>query len=297
MKISLVLLHKAFYKRGWLRNGGDDSVRMLLTVHDEVVLEVRHDRVVEVVPVIVDYMESPWRMPTAPRWQVPLVVEPLIGFNWASGFDAVRVPDDYEPKDDEVVVNGFAYHLLRKPKTDKNGEIIEELDTNEVLDGKKFRVQDPPWLCGRQPGTKEGKTIKFRGLPSAKPAPDAATSEPEAKAAPDKKPEPEPTQPTQEVKASEPKPEPKLKAEDIPEPTAPSSMVTDGELRLRIERLNKQTAAQMVRFVLECGSASGPILHITDPYGTTLVSPERQLHVDQDALIDRLREYNLLCPE
>lgn len=81
LKISLVLLTREFMLRGWLRNGGDDSVRMVMTVHDEIVFEIREERVAEAVPVIVKIMESPYKLA---KWQIPLIAEPDLGYSWAA---------------------------------------------------------------------------------------------------------------------------------------------------------------------------------------------------------------------
>jgi hypothetical protein len=115
MKISMILLYKLFYKLGWLTNGGDDSVRMLLTVHDEIVFEIRFDRVMQAVPLIVEVMESPWKMPAKPRWIVPLIVEPDIDLTWAAKFHWDPIvkgrpakPDDVL-KDDEELIDGRIY--------------------------------------------------------------------------------------------------------------------------------------------------------------------------------------------
>jgi hypothetical protein len=207
------------------------------------------------------------------------------------------VDKDYEPGPDEVVVNGFSYHLTRKPKTDGDGNITERLDKGEVLDGQKFRIVDPPWLGGRKGGTKEGEPVQAAPTLS-KPTPKEpeTTSKPVEKPSSEPSEEPEPATVVQEAKP-EAKPEPVIKAEDIPDPTAPPPTTSNGKLELRIEKLNKQTISQMVRFIWECGLRSGPILHVMDPMGETLVAPELNLHVDKDALISRLREYNLLCPE
>lgn len=81
LKISLILLVREFLMRGWLRNGGDDSVRILMTIHDEVVFEVREERVAEAVPIITQIMESPYKRA---RWKVPLVAEAELGESWAA---------------------------------------------------------------------------------------------------------------------------------------------------------------------------------------------------------------------
>lgn len=84
LKIALVKLNKELFKKGWLRNGGDDSVRMIMTVHDEIVFEVRHDRLQEAMPILIELMESPSKMG---RWKIPLVAEALIGLSWDAKYD------------------------------------------------------------------------------------------------------------------------------------------------------------------------------------------------------------------
>jgi len=84
LKISLVKLIKEFHKRGWRREGGDDSVRMIMTVHDEIVFEIKHERLMQAMPVIIEAMESPWKMA---KWKIPLVVEPLLGLTWEAKVD------------------------------------------------------------------------------------------------------------------------------------------------------------------------------------------------------------------
>jgi len=282
MKISMILLHKAFYKRGWLKNG-DDSVRMLLTVHDEVVCEIRHDRVAEAIPLIVDLMESPWTMPRQPTWRVPLIVEPLVGFNWASGYEARLVTEAHPAKDGEVVMNGFAYSMTRKPRTGKDDEIVETLDRNEVQDGKVFRVVDPPWLMG----TKPGEQVVLEGPAVDKPVPD-----PEKIAKP--KPEPDP-EPESEKSAEEPKSQDEPIPDPEPEPEEPEQPVSDDTLVLRINQLNERTVNQLVCFVLEEGDKDGPLLHLTDIVGTTLIPASLNLRVNRANLISKLQDHNLLC--
>jgi DNA polymerase I-like protein with 3'-5' exonuclease and polymerase domains len=84
LKISFVKLIKVFHRKGWLRDGGDDSVRMIMTVHDEIVFEVRKDRLMEAIPEITRCMESP---PRLRKWDIPFYVEPLIGESWDAKYD------------------------------------------------------------------------------------------------------------------------------------------------------------------------------------------------------------------
>jgi DNA polymerase I-like protein with 3'-5' exonuclease and polymerase domains len=89
MKICMVFVHKQLYKRGWLKNGGDDSVRMLLSVHDELVFEIKPERLLEALDVIVTEMERPDTLPV-PKWQVPLVVDPVVGKSWGAEVKCYR---------------------------------------------------------------------------------------------------------------------------------------------------------------------------------------------------------------
>lgn len=81
LKISLVLLLRELHLRGWLKNGGDDSVRIIMTVHDEIVFEIREERVAEAIPIITKIMEHPGKLV---KWRVPLVAEADLGPSWAA---------------------------------------------------------------------------------------------------------------------------------------------------------------------------------------------------------------------
>lgn len=119
MKISMVLLHKEFFRRGWIQN---QDVRLLLSVHDEIVFEVRDSLMSEIVPVIVDGMTAPGRM--VKDWQVPLVTEPLIGKTW------------------DANVNWELIHHGEK-KAQKEGE---KLKSYEIRIGDKVYHRVPEWL-------------------------------------------------------------------------------------------------------------------------------------------------------
>jgi hypothetical protein len=148
MKIGMILIHKEMYRRGWIEN---DSVRMLLTVHDELVFEIRHDMVVDVIPVIVEMMEMPTRMarpPYSPAWQVPLVTEPLVGPTWGTGYPCERIKEGHTPGEGEVIVNGFVYGTIRTVDLGKelpgDGEIEHARD--EKSKKLKIRMLHPEWL-------------------------------------------------------------------------------------------------------------------------------------------------------
>lgn len=120
LKISLVMLVKELHMRGWLRNGGDDSVRMVMTVHDEIVFEIKEDRLAEALPIILKVMEYP---STLAKWKVPLIAEAEIGTSWSAKLDWLSmlrgdpkhpVPDFLKGK--EVVKDPDLLILAKKPQ-------------------------------------------------------------------------------------------------------------------------------------------------------------------------------------
>lgn len=134
MKIAMVLLHKEFYKRGWLPSQWD-KVRMLLTVHDEIVFEIAYDVVVEAMDVIVELMEKPGYMA---KWRIPLIAEPLIDTNWDAKYD---------------------WHLIHKGRDPK--EIKKFKDSEHVMWEGKVYGRLPSFLVGhvKQPWDHAGQTV------------------------------------------------------------------------------------------------------------------------------------------
>jgi len=85
LKISLTYLTKEFFYRGWLKSGGgDDSIRLIMTVHDEIVYEVKEERLAEAIPILKKIMEYP---STLAKWEVPLIAEVEIGDTWNAKLD------------------------------------------------------------------------------------------------------------------------------------------------------------------------------------------------------------------
>ena len=111
MKIAMILLHKEFHKRGWLRDR-EDAVRMLLTVHDEIVFEVRNDLVFQAIPVITEIMERPTIMakpPFSPPWRIPLLTDPLLGESWGAEYGCHRAKEGEQPPPGGFIAYGYVY--------------------------------------------------------------------------------------------------------------------------------------------------------------------------------------------
>ncbi len=266
MKIALIMLHKEFYRRKWLRTGGgDDSVRMLLTVHDEIVFEIRNDRVSEALPIIVDLMTAPWRMPSepySPKWQVPLVVEPLIGASWA-GF--------------------YNWDMIKHGKKGKLSDLKpEEQEYHIEVDGKLYH-KVPSWLeglvvAGWQNGEPHGTPIEAPTQPTPDASPRPVTSAPVAA------PQPAPGPPTNvSVSVS------------VPSPKNGSAAGPGGKIvTFRINRLTVDTL-RMVRGM--CSEAidrdQGMILRMQDGFGEPVIDINLNIRVDPDLLLRLLKDRNL----
>lgn len=289
MKIALILLHKEFYKRGWLKGSGDDSVRMLLTVHDEIVFEIRNDRVPEVVPIIVNIMASPARLPQppySPKWSVPLVVEPLLGSSWGGNYN-------WE-------------HML-VGKKGKLADFKPEEQDQWVQVGDKVYQKIPPWLEGiLKPGYEtQGLTPEPAPAPAVVTPPQApppfvaAVSTP---AAPQDAPDaPADTNVGSDGDAPPPTPrpqEPPAQVAVAPQAPAPASGTgVPGATRRVTFRINKLTRDTVKILRIGCMEAldvdAGAILCILDAYGTIVVDPSMGIRVDADILMRFLRDRTL----
>lgn len=124
LKISLVRLVRELTKRKWLRTGGDDSVRMIMTVHDEIVFEIKHERLMEAMPVIVEVMESPAKIA---KWDIPLVVEPLIGLTWEAKYDWEQIISGKKPVPDWL--EGYVVPGQHHPRPDLSTPSVPQTAT------------------------------------------------------------------------------------------------------------------------------------------------------------------------
>ena len=256
MKIAMVLLHKEFHRRGWLRVGGDDSVRMLLTVHDELVFEIRYDRVAEAIPLIVEQMELPTKMarpPYSPVWRVPLIVEPLIGMNWGAGYKVERYVEGHEVKEDQLLMCGYVYSLTRVCEKESEVQENETIIKVEEKGGKKsFLVRltdEPPWV--RRDGD------------SGPPAP------------------PKPSSP---------------KTPPSPERMEPSAVRVESSrvATIRIKELTPISLRQVRGVCAQyLDPDQGSILRLVDPFMQTLIDPKLGVKVDSKLVAGALRDLRL----
>jgi DNA polymerase-1 len=276
MKIVMILLHKEFYKRGWLKQGGDDTVRMLLTVHDEIVFEIRNDRVPVVLPVLVRIMEAPTSMPSpplSPKWRVPLIVEPLLGQSWGGQYN---------------------WDMLTRGKKGKLSDLKDNEKDFHVQVGDKLYHKVPPWLegilkpgwetdpevAGMQPQTAPVNAGGAAPTPSsAAPAPISAPSAPVQASAP--------------IVMTPAKPN----VWDAPRAPAKAPVPAAGRkpFTIRLNNVSRQTV-KIVQGVC-CGIARdvdrGSPLRLIDPFGNILIDPSFGVLVDPETFARELRNLAL----
>jgi len=272
MKIALITLHKEFYKRGWLRNGGDDSVRMLLTVHDEIVFEIKHERVEEAIPIIVEGMALPGRMarpPFSPIWRIPLIVEPLLGDSWGGKYNW------------EMMTVGHTGTMASMKLKEYEMPMHIEM-------GEKVYHRIPPWLEGIvKPGWERTGEVPKGVLLLLKPT--GST--------------PPPPQPPGggggEVRTdSAPPPAASRPATTIhpppPAAAAPAKPLAEKAVRFIIEKLSNDTV-RIVNVIVakSMEPVTGALLVLTDPRGSTLIDPSLNVRVDPEKFSTGLREHTL----
>ncbi len=259
MKIALVLLHREFHKRGWLKDGAD-VVRMLLTVHDEIVFEIKDEYVPEVLKVIVERMEAPTRIPQPPHspvWKVPLVVEPLIGRSWGGVYD---------------------YAMLRKGQETPPKE-GEKLKPHEIRVGNRIYHRIPPWL--------EAYWKPYYDAPAEPPKDPPPAAPTEAPAAPPAAAPPAPAAP-----AASP-------AQTAPEsPAQPPKEATPKTLVFRIGVLTASSCrdTQLVLFEhrhLDPMTKGMPV-RLLSKEGVVLVETTRGVRIQPTAYLDVIRKMQRL---
>lgn len=144
LKYAMCYVDKKISDMGW-----DDVVRYVLTVHDEVVYEVRPEMLMEVVRKLDEWMTVPWTIPKAHGrdWVVPLLTEPGIDTNWKARYDYFHMVDG-TPADPKLIGEDGKYSgKLKKDQYFLEGRIYQTVP--DVL--KDFIRRAVPELPGPVP--------------------------------------------------------------------------------------------------------------------------------------------------
>jgi DNA polymerase I-like protein with 3'-5' exonuclease and polymerase domains len=86
MKLAMAQLYKEFRRRGWLQ---ERRVLVTITIHDELVFEIREEGAGEVVEVIEDIMVNKAADPL--KWTVPLKVDVEFGNDWTVPYNLTEM--------------------------------------------------------------------------------------------------------------------------------------------------------------------------------------------------------------
>lgn len=139
IKVSMVSIH------AWIKqNNLQDYVRMLLTVHDEIVFEIHDSKLLEIIPRLVEIMCRPIGV-----WPVPLVTDVEISKDWGNVIDLskwVRVLNLSDPferastKDTQAEPEAPS-PLLLKANSFSPGSVMRIVDhRDEMSDSAKVSI-------------------------------------------------------------------------------------------------------------------------------------------------------------
>jgi len=124
IKFAMCFVDKQIRARGW-----EDRVRYVLTVHDEVVYEVRPEYLQEIVRLLDEWMTLPWKLPKAHgrEWVVPLLTEPGIDSNWKARYDYFKMVDGVPVQAKEIGPDGEYKGKLKSDEYFLNGKVYQKI--------------------------------------------------------------------------------------------------------------------------------------------------------------------------
>ncbi len=122
LKFAMCFVDKKLRELGW-----KDRCRYVLTVHDEVVFEIRPQYLMEIVRKLDEWMTMPWKLPKAHGrdWVVPLLTEPGIDINWKARYDYFRMVDGLPAAKKDVAEDGTYRGKLKKDEYFHNGRVYQ----------------------------------------------------------------------------------------------------------------------------------------------------------------------------
>jgi len=193
IKYAMCFVDKQLRTLGW-----KDRCRYILTVHDEVVYEIKPEYLMEIIRKLDEWMTLPWKLEKAHgrEWVVPLTTEPGIDIHWRARFDYFKMVDGLPAKPSDISADGTYKGKLKKDEYFADGRIYQKVP--DFLEGYIYRLPVAP------------KNPELSAAPPAPPAPP-----------PSPKPQEKPPE-VQENAVKEP-PKEALPAPELPEPPkAPS---------------------------------------------------------------------------
>lgn len=139
LKFAMCFVDKNIRANGW-----ENDVKYVLTVHDEVVYEVRPHMLMEVVRKLDEWMTMPWKLPKAHGrdWVVPLLTEPGIDINWKARYDYFKMVDGVPADPKSLRADGTYSGKLKKDEYFDNGKIYQKIP--DFLTAYIYRADKAP---------------------------------------------------------------------------------------------------------------------------------------------------------
>jgi DNA polymerase I-like protein with 3'-5' exonuclease and polymerase domains len=124
LKFAMCFVDKNIRERKW-----ENVVRYVLTVHDEVVFEIRPDYLMEVVRLLDEWMTRPWQLEKVHgrEWVVPLLTEPGVDFNWKARYNYFEMVDGVPVDPSNVDPDGKYTGKIKKGHYFHNGKMYQEI--------------------------------------------------------------------------------------------------------------------------------------------------------------------------
>lgn len=124
IKFAMCFVDKNLRQLGW-----KDRCRYVLTVHDEVVFEIKPEYLMEVIRKLDEWMTYPWKLPKAHGrpWVVPLLTEPGIDVNWKARYNYFEMVDGVPAKPADIAPDGTFKGKLKKGQYFADGRIYQEV--------------------------------------------------------------------------------------------------------------------------------------------------------------------------
>jgi len=124
LKLAMCYVDKQIRLNKW-----EDRVRYVLTVHDEVVYEIRPQFLMEIVPKLHEWMVLPGAMHKAHgrQWVVPLDTEPGVDVHWRARFDFFHMVDGAVPRPKDLDEKGNYAGKLKGNQYFDNGRVYQKI--------------------------------------------------------------------------------------------------------------------------------------------------------------------------
>ena len=124
IKFAMCYIDKKIRENKW-----ENDIRYVLTVHDEIVFEIKPELLQEAVRKLDEWMTIPWKLPKAHgrEWVVPLTTEPGVDYHWRARFDYIKICDGTTPAKNSVDIDGNYKGKLKKNEYFSHGRIYQKI--------------------------------------------------------------------------------------------------------------------------------------------------------------------------